>query len=380
MNRSRQLMESSLLARNACQRIASIAVFSLFATGCKPMLELSKTAYIIGPENDIVQLDPVKNKEIPTAVQDASVLIATTMASNKKKFCSGTLIEDPNGEKAPRILTNHHCFAHVDDEGTVSQNWIPEACLQTRVYFGFRAGKTENIVTMNCKAGSLRSDYLGDLATFVLDGKLPDDVNTPVVISTEEQTPKDRRALIIHYPDVKENFAQLGTGKEQMPVASITDSNCEISGDFPTSEWKLDHTLPYSFKHTCDLVHGSSGSALLDRETFQLVGVNWGGIKINYNKEVKTTNVATKAAYVRAFLRGDAESFRSNVLVSMKNLDSRSGRAGNIRSGTEKSVTGSASGAVCGVVGVPVTGVSRSLSMLLLLGLPLGMAVRRQRR
>ena len=56
--------------------------------------------------------------------------------------------------------------------------------------------------------------------------------------------------------------------------------DCKVIGPFDVSEWDLDRTLPFSLRHTCDLIHGSSGSGLIDAKTGKVLGVNWGGIKI----------------------------------------------------------------------------------------------------
>src|SRR5690606_36021161 len=93
----------------------------------------------------------------------------------------------------------------------------------------------------------------------------------------------------------------------KLPAASITDNDCRTLGGFAVDEWNLDRTLPFSIKHTCDLLHGSSGSALVDIETEKILGVNWGGIKIQYGDKSETVNAATAAPYVIAFLTNKLE-------------------------------------------------------------------------
>jgi hypothetical protein len=321
--------------------VVGIGLAILGTPGCKQALQISKTAYVIG-NNDIVRLD--SNALIGGTVQvaDSSVLISTLVAQKKRKFCSGTLIKSSDGENL-RVLTNHHCFANVDSNGNVATELLAEACTSTQVFLGFRAGETDQSTVVSCLPGSLKTDPPGDLAVFTLASKVPERFR-PLEIWSRGEVPAGRPAMIVHYPDVDENFMQVTGTRSKLPVASLTDNDCQTQGSFPESEWRFDATLPFSMKHSCDLLHGSSGSALIDQESRTILGVNWGGIKIDYKKRVDTINVATRADYVLAFLSGDTSQWQTN-LAAAQNVAS-----GNASKSAERS--SSASGITCGVIGL----------------------------
>ena len=200
-----------------------------------------------------------------------------------------------------RVLSNHHCFAKTDADDQSTPELVPEACVQTKAYFGFLPGQTRSAVVSGCLPGSLRTNFEGDIAVFTLTVN-PPIKHQPLALYGAADHGAGRRALIVHYPDVTA-FLELPTdGGTRLPTAAATVDDCQVVGEFDVGEWTLDRTLPYSIRHTCDLIHGSSGSALIDVETGTILGVNWVGIKVNYDDTVRTDNVATKASYVNAFL------------------------------------------------------------------------------
>jgi hypothetical protein len=134
---------------------------------------------------------------------------------------------------------------------------------------------------------------------------------------------------------------------------------------FAVSEWDLDRTLPYSLRHTCDLIHGSSGSGLIDAKTGKILGVNWGGIKISLDAGVRTDNVATRAKYAQAFLNNSVED---EVKLAAERKSSADAVASKGEGGAIKGKGQNAAQAVrdkCGVVG----GARAGALMALLLGL-----------
>ena len=274
----------------------------VISSSCKPTKEISLAGYILGPTNDIAPASTHDDAEfnIPNTVKNAAVLIATSIAGGKVKFCSGIIIASETKGSYPRVLTNHHCFAKSDDRGMALEGLVKEACRDTTVYFGFVDKAKAPIKKVDCKPGSLRTHYASDLAIFALADDLPENTE-PIKISAKAYA-ANREAYIIHYPDIPENLVIPPGETVQLPVASITDNDCATKGWFPEDEWKLDRALPYSIRHTCDLLHGSSGSALLDKSTHQLLGINWGGIKIKYANEVDSVNAATSVNYVSAFI------------------------------------------------------------------------------
>jgi hypothetical protein len=277
--------------------------------GCKAkrLLQTSTTAYIIGP-SDIQSLSDSSRENVPQEAMKADVLLATKLASRKTKFCSGSLI-DPQTPGGPmRILTNHHCFAVADENGKAQKNLLTEACVATKVYFGFEVSKPDAAFEASCVPGSLRTDYNGDLAVFSISAELPAKYQ-PLKFYSGPNHGIDRSAIIVHHPDIEEYSRVPPGGSVRLPTAAITKNDCKVLGLFDTSEWELDRTLPYSLRHTCDLIHGSSGSALVDRETGTIIGVNWGGIKISQGSETRVENVATRGDYALAFVNDSLESF-----------------------------------------------------------------------
>ncbi len=335
--------------RRQIELLASVA-FLLFSVSCKKATEVSRAAYIVGPTNDIKKLGSSERKEIPASVYNASVLIATQTNDKKIKFCSGTLISGSAETSNLRILTNHHCFAKQDGEGKATNELLAEACVNTRIYFGYFTGDTSVTITSGCEVGSLQSNFNGDLAVFTLQQNPPAPFG-PLQLWDGEMVPEGRKAYIVHYPDIAENLEAANPAAARLPVAAVTSQDCKVSGLFDPAEWDLDRTLPYSLRHTCDLIHGSSGSALIDAQTSTLIGVNWGGIKITYATGTRVDNVATRIDFVKAFLENRVESFET-VLPNRRVASSD-----NAVAGTTPSAESDQAGAsqkkgksVCGVV------------------------------
>lgn len=347
-----------------------VAAVAFSFTSCKKATDVSRAAYIVGPTNDIKKMGESERREIPASVYNASVLIATQTADKKIKFCSGTLIAG-TGSNNHRILTNHHCFAKQDSEAKAINDLLPEACSNTRVYFGYYAGLTGETSTSGCLADSIQSNFNGDLAVFTLSENPPLPY-LPLQLWDGETVPEGRKAYIVHYPDVAENLESTNPGAARLPVAAVTTQDCKVSGLFDPAEWDLDRTLPYSLRHTCDLIHGSSGSALVDAQTSTLIGVNWGGIKIAYASGTRVDNVATRIDFVKAFLENRVESFEM-VLPSRQATGSDNAVAGttpNAQSDQAQS-SGKKRKSICGVVNAQKANSSWLLTMFLIAILPL---------
>jgi hypothetical protein len=305
-----------MMRRSSTLFITMILGATASGLACKsqPNNGSSRIGFILGA-NNILPLDGKVEDEVPRNAAQAAVLLATTLDSKAVKFCSGTMIEAALGGINPRILTNHHCFAAEDADGRVLPDLQPEACTKTIVYFGF--DELHNYIPMKkvpCQPGSLHTDPTGDLGVFELQDSPPDGV-VPFAIWPEDRPPEHRKAFIIHHPDVKENLRVPPGEKIALPAASVTTEDCETGGLFAENEWPLDGVLRFSFKHTCDLIHGSSGSALIDRETNMILGVNWGGMKIKYASGDHIDNVATKPSYVRDFVN-KGSNYRYEILES----------------------------------------------------------------
>ena len=283
----------------------------LLCSACLAQQEINKPGYIIGPTNDIERLNNTDMTAIAISetVLDnatrASVLAVTAMSDGKQKFCSGSLIAGRNAGDLPRIVTNHHCFAKkVKGTNRSLPEIVSEACEETSVYFDFSIA--EEPVTRKCKSGSLVTNYFADFAMFTIDEELPEEYE-PFAI-WEGEVPANRKSFIIHHPSAKES--KQGRESEQVlkdtgtyfPKKAITVNNCRVLGRFEDDFWHLNPNLPFGLRHTCDLVHGSSGSGLVDVETGKLLGVNWGGITLTINKVERKDNVASSARYLQEFV------------------------------------------------------------------------------
>ncbi len=357
--------------------VAMIAVLSLLE-GCKNQKSLvNYGAYILGPQNDIIQIKNENVANIPKEVLDASVIIVTKVAGGQIKFCSGTLIEpkEPSGKN--RILTNHHCFAELGADKKALPTLLKEACTETKVYFGFLAEQAKQALSVGCEPFSLRTSYEGDLAVFTVSGAEPAGIK-PLKLAMNSRTPDNKQALIVHYPDQPGMHDTLPGRDAKLPTAQATLNDCKIISDFTPGEWTLDRVLPFSFKHSCDLTHGSSGSAIVDRDTLEILGVNWGGIKIVYDDGEKAFNAATKISFVKAFLDDKSQDIIAQASRELQSsLDAE--RGGKTVSNTEQS-DGTKPPKELKKLGCGVIAMSSSAGSKLIFWLPIGIFALRSRR
>jgi hypothetical protein len=279
------------------QTFVTVAFFLLagIQAGCRPNLKSSKVAYILG-ENDIVTVSQAN--DIPN-VRKATVLLATKKSNGSSVFCTGSMIK--NNEGVLHVVTNHHCFAQESPDGEKLDSLLPEACTETRVFFDFVTGNNRKSPFVKCLPGSLRTDPKIDVGVFQMEGQLPSDA---VNLSFFKGNPAGRKAVIFHHPARKNGFAADSEGDVSLPLAALTVNDCRVLGDFSVDDMKLDPILQVSLRHTCDLDLGSSGSALIDADTSQVIGINWGGITISESGKGinRRDNTATKVDYAEAFL------------------------------------------------------------------------------
>ena len=318
-------------------------------------------AYVIGPTNDIVSVTGENSSTIPADIFNATGLIVTRLQGDKVKYCSGALAapETPGGN--PRVVTNHHCFAQTDERGLSSDLLLVEACTGTEIYLGFAPVTGTAPQRGTCMPGSLRTNATMDLAVFTLSKPLPEG-HQPLSIWEGDQSLEGRPAMIVHYPDVEQNLAVPPGQKTKLPMASLTQANCVISGVFGPEEWELDRSLPYGLRHSCDLIHGSSGSPLIDVATKKIVGINWGGIKIKDNGPEKIDNVATRAIFLTQFLSGGATGKGSSGSAAMDAIAAQRNASSTAPKKQSRLPFG------CGVVNA--FGGSNTLGLLLLLFAP----------
>ena len=303
------------------------------------------SGYIID-NNNIIKLSTENQGQVGQQALKGSVMLATTLAGQKVKFCSGVLIA---GNPNPLVLANHHCFAQTDEEGVTTEALIPEACSETYVYLGFSELTNYQPEKIKCKDNTLKTDFVGDLSVFELES-IPTFEFTTLDFWDGDPAAIDRQAEIVHYPAAKESFRVPPNESVPLPTTAITYEDCVVKGPFEKPEWGLDPALPHGIRHTCDLIKGSSGSALIDRETQKILGINWGGIKLKTHNGSRVDNVATWVPYIKAFLEGKSES----IQIARQNELDASVKDQKQKTSTEKQLASKVEKTFCGSLGRPV--------------------------
>lgn len=356
--------------------LASILVISL---ACKQSGKVYYGGYVVGVSNDILPVNSENQSKIPSKALNGSVLIATHTEDGKVKFCSGFLLT-PSASGKTQIVTNHHCFAQTSGESDVSPDFIPEACTNTHVYFALTKANSSEAKPSACAAGTLRSHFAADIAIFTLAGAPPAGAIGLDLWKGADPAPAGRNAVIVHYPDVSDNLVTIAAERARLPLASVTQTDCQTGGVFKAEQFHLDHSLVYGLKHTCDIVHGSSGSALIDVETSTVLGINWGGIKVKSGDNTETFNVATRARYITAFLEKDDKTLSTPIQAqSSEVLATEDEKAQSAEDQKEqKNLGASVKQKACGVIGYHDQKYSWVLKVFLLL--PLAFLIFRRRR
>jgi hypothetical protein len=303
----------TLFIRRSTLLLASLSLTVL--QGCQIPKEKQKshTSYIIGDDN-IKPLDDQTASATTQMVMNSAVLIVTTMKKTTFKYCSGVLTKGV-ADGGIQVLTNHHCFAQIGENGEVSRALDPDACNETNVYFGYTLSNSADAVKIPCLKNSLVTDPEGDIAMFHLE--TPPPIEATTLELWKDPIPEDERvAVVIHYPnhEIAEGTTALGL-KSVIPTASITSDNCITKGMFPRASWGLEPRIRFVLRHTCDLIHGSSGSALVDAKTSKILGINWGGIKMQDPENPSTDNVATTSLYVQAFLNHTLDEYKASIMA-----------------------------------------------------------------
>ena len=135
-----------------------------------------------------------------------------------------------------KVLTNHHCFAIKGANGLATEQYLPGTCTNTYVYFNVVKGAGDFVTEAKCIEGSFTSDFLADLASFSIEGMIPENTNPIELLELPDAA--GRKAFIVHYPAKAENFHQFNKLGLSLPVATITEQDCKIIGRFPPNEWK----------------------------------------------------------------------------------------------------------------------------------------------
>lgn len=173
------------------------------------------------------------------------------------------------------VISAGHCF----DAAKVKYN---RSCAGVNIHWGVREGKNATSVSQCKKVLVLEYTKSKDYALFIVDKPprvaLPIRLNTPVPLGT--------RVTIFSHPftqplswsgicDVRKSFAardlnSLGTGTLQVPLAMI--------------------------HHQCDTNPGSSGAAIIDVQTLEVVGIHDGGYAsgvsgYNYGTYISSTYI-----------------------------------------------------------------------------------------
>jgi V8-like Glu-specific endopeptidase len=344
--------------------------------GCKiTSRPLFKSAgYIIGDTNDIKPLDKTNASSVSQKHLNAAVVLATILDGGKRKFCSGTLIGPENGKQNLRVITNYHCFSSEEetDERVLQDISLTDTrCENTKVFFGFVKDQIEQREMSACAPGSMRFDAEADLAIFEITQN-PSSKFSPAEVFSGDEVPAGRVVSIVHFPSIDNSSSDSLVFEKtvgfKLPVAQLTVDNCTTLGYFPASEWYLDPTLKMGIKHTCDQKKGSSGSSLWDKETDTILGVNWGGISLNYKDppRVEQFNVATEAKYLRAFIANDTNAV--NTIRQQKSADVI--RANQEQSGGSQKTEVKIKKKFCGMIGASGPAGSFALVIMMLLALP----------
>jgi Trypsin-like peptidase domain len=317
---------------------------AVLSGGCKEKFSgLSYSSYIIGPTNDIKPLDASTETDVIAKVMRSTVLVTTKRATGAVKFCTGSLIAPEDGQESPRVVTNHHCFAEIDPAGLATDKLMPEACAGTLVFVDFNHTTDYRGEEIECASGSLRTSAVLDLAVFTLARKVSRPIEPLEFYKGDESGIHNRQALIIHYPSQSKETVKSARLGVALPEESVTSENCTALGMFADDEKRLDPILGVGIRHSCDLVHGSSGSALIDQESGVILGVNWGGIKIQRGSELVEVNVATAASYAADFVARRAISVagESDAIAAHQGVGDQANAASG-DAATKKSLVGQA--------------------------------------
>ena len=329
-----------------------LAVF--FAGACKVQpVTSSRVMHVIG-EDHMHPLSPA-DPEYSQFAQGikASVLLAMDFPGSKR-YCSGFIFEVR--EDYLKVLSNHHCFAVQDEDnnGLATEELIEDVCSMTQVYFNALEGLESSITKGYCVEGTLSTNFVADIAVFAVAGDIPANVQSISIASGSDVEISQEPAYIVHYPLGKEYvYPSPDLGSARLPAAIITNRDCRILGDFAPEQFEKNPVLALSYKHTCDLTKGSSGSPLLSQSSHELVGLNWGGVKTTVGDQTDVSNAAVKASHILTFLNNDSGLDESiEALIAKHSTTTKGDFAATGKSSSKSESSSSASG--CSSLGVRV--------------------------
>lgn len=307
------------MRRNPSLIVAGISVTACFIA-CKPNVvhKITSAAYIIGPDNmrpmnSHAPADPTApppDADLVKKVASTAVLLVTPLSTGETRFCSGNIYNSGNGHV---VLTNRHCFVPEKEHSANAKGADPWACEKTQVYREFDLETALPSIRNGCVKDSLVVNALLDLAVFKLadsSGQVvaADALPRGLELRKTDPLPADRvGAVIVHFPDIQGQRVRMDLGKfpgapKTAPRMTITWEDCKTAGYFRAETFSVDPSLPYSIRHTCDMIKGSSGSSLVDVATGESLGVNWGGIKFGDAADSEAFNISTRATMVGSFL------------------------------------------------------------------------------
>lgn len=280
---------------------------------CKPEVnEDSHAMHIIG-ENDMQKLYPMDGEyqEFAHGISASVLLVMDFPETKSKRYCSGFIFEKKDDYL--KVLSNHHCFAVQEEKtGKATETLVTDICSKVQVYFNAVEGLESSLSRGYCVEGTLVTSFTADIAVFAVAGDIPSTVEAIKIVHEEELDVEESEAYIIHYPKNTEYItASADFGHVRLPAAIITSSNCNILGNFAPEQFDKNPVLALSYKHTCDLTDGSSGSPLISQSSHNLVGLNWGGVKsrTTYGTETETevSNAAVKPSHILSFLHDNVD-------------------------------------------------------------------------
>ena len=265
-----------------------------------PRPSLSRRGNIIGV-NEIVPVAVAREAgQVDAAVLTRSLSAAAllvTLVRGRYRHCFGSLLPAAEGEQPPRIITNKHCFAAAREQLPAS------SCARTSVYFNFSQPEA-TLLGRRCLPGSLRTHDSADLAIFTLRRELPPP-HRPFTL-WKGVIPAQHAAFLLHYPHVIHSFSsparsvsQLPGTRHYFPITAVSADGCVVKGRPKQGLWRL---VPFGMAHSCDMTKGSSGAALIDFDTGKLLGISWGGLKLQVGNITQKVNFAVSADFLRKFI------------------------------------------------------------------------------
>ena len=284
---------------------------------CKKNLQFNYSGFIIGDTYDIrpITKEDIVSEDIIHKAFYASVLIETKLKNKQRKLCSGVLgvIDNVAIYSSPVIITNYHCFLSISStqKNPILGNIIAEACHNTYVYFGVYKNNIDNIMQLTCDPKTFRFSKEGDIALFQTKEPIPDQFK-PIKI-TQSQNLLDytnKPIIIVHYSLANPQSMIETKNFGYLPYASLTSHNCQTSQLFPKQLWYAYLPIQHSVEHTCDILEGSSGAGLININSKELIGINWGGIEIQVSNNVQAINGATRSDFILALLTNQIDAIK----------------------------------------------------------------------